>query len=493
MGFFFSSSELHAKLDALDKSQAIIEFDLEGNILTANGNFLKTVGYELSEIQGKHHSLFVTPEDKARSEYRSFWSSLVKGEFQNGEFKRIGKNGREVWLRASYNPILGKNGEPLKVIKFATDITAEKLHNANYEGQILAINRSQAVIEFTLDGTILMANENFLKTVGYSLDEIRGQHHRLFVLPEEQSSASYGDFWTSLARGEYRSGEYQRTGKNGRAIWLQASYNPILDMEGKPFKVVKFATDITAQVQERVRRESLQKEIDADLGNIASSVSEANMQSMNAASASTQVSNKVQAVAAGTDELAASVREISHQVSQALKISVEAVAQAQQTNGIVADLVAASQKIGEIVELIDSVAGQTNLLALNATIEAARAGEAGKGFAVVASEVKSLATQTARATTEINQQISGTQAKTREAASAIESIAATIARINDISAMIAAAVEEQAAVTQDMSANMQSAAEGVIAISTSTNEIARSTKVIDEAAKKVREASRALV
>ena len=486
-------SEARSKLEALDRSQAIIEFDLDGNILTANDNFLRTVGYELEEIRGRHHGLFLEPGYRTSREYRSFWASLAKGTHQTGEFRRLAKGGREIWLQASYNPVLGRRGKPIKIVKFATDVTAQKLQNADYEGQIQAIQKSQAVIEFDLDGVIVNANENFLKAVGYGLDEIQGKHHSLFVDPSVRESQEYRAFWEALARGKYQAGEYRRVGRDGRDVWLQASYNPILDMNGRPFKVVKFATDITTQITERTRRESLQRDIDSDLGGITASVSEASMQARGAASVSNEVSTKVQAVASGADELAASISEISRQVSQALTISLEAVAQAQQTNAIVGDLVSASQKIGEIVALIDNVAGQTNLLALNATIEAARAGEAGRGFAVVASEVKALAMQTARATEEIGAQIVGTQAMTREAAGAIEGIATTIARINEISAAIAAAVEQQAAVTQQMSANMQAAAEGVVAISTSTDEIARSTQFIDEAAKKVREASRALV
>nr|WP_210278759.1 PAS domain-containing methyl-accepting chemotaxis protein [Microvirga flocculans] len=489
----FIYSEARAKLDALDRSQAIIEFDLDGNILTANDNFLRTVGYELKEIQGRHHSIFLEPGDRSSNAYKTFWASLAGGAHRSGEFRRFAKGGREIWLQASYNPVLGRHGKPIKVIKFASDVTAQKLQNADYEGQIQAIHKSQAVIEFGLDGVIAKANDNFLKAVGYDLDEIQGRHHSLFVEPSYRDSAEYRAFWEALARGEYQAGEYRRVGKNGRDVWLQASYNPIFDMNGRLFKVVKFATDITLQVQERTRREVLQRDIDSDLGGISASVSEASSQALSAATASNEVSAKVQAVASGAEELATSINEISLQVSQALKVSMEAVAQAQQTNAIVEGLVSASQKIGEIVALIDRVAGQTNLLALNATIEAARAGPAGRGFAVVASEVKTLAMQTARATEEIGNQILGSQTMTQEAAGAIENIAATITRINEISAAIAAAVEQQAAVTQKMSANMQAAAEGVAAISSSTDEIARSTQFIDEAARKVREFSRTLV
>jgi methyl-accepting chemotaxis protein len=377
-------------------------------------------------------------------------------------------------------------------VKFATDVTEQKLRNAEFEGQITAIHRSQAVIAFTLDGTILTANDNFLAALGYGLDEIKGKHHSLFVDAATRDSAEYREFWASLGRGEFQAAEYKRVGKGGKEIWIQATYNPILDMNGKPFQVVKFATDITAQVQRRIRRAEVQKTIDAGLTEISDAVSVATQQAAGGASASTQVSSNVQAVAAGAEELAASVGEISQQVSHALTISVQAVQQANETNAIVSSLVTAAQKIGEVVTLIESIAAQTNLLALNATIEAARAGEAGRGFAVVASEVKNLATQTAKATEEIGAQIAETQTTTGKAVSAIETIAGTIAKLNEISATIAAAVEEQTAVTQEMSTNMQTAAEGVSSISGSMNDIARSTRLVDESTQKVREASRAL-
>ena len=239
------------QIAAIGRSQAVIEFSLDGTILSANENFLATVGYERHEVVGRHHGMFVEPAYRDNPEYRAFWSALSRGEHLTAEFKRVGKNGREIWLQASYNPILDLNGRPFKVVKYATDVTRAKLLNADHAGQIAAIGRSQAVIEFNLDGTILSANENFLSTVGYALDEVQGRHHSMFVSREDARSAEYREFWASLRHGEYLTGEFKRVGKNGREIWLQASYNPILDLNGQPFKVVKYATDITAQVQQR--------------------------------------------------------------------------------------------------------------------------------------------------------------------------------------------------------------------------------------------------
>ena len=492
MAFFSSGREAAAKLAALDRSQAIIEFEMDGTIVTANKNFLDTLGYTLEEIRGKHHSMFVEPSARDGADYRAFWDDLRRGQFRAAEYKRIGKGGKEIWIQASYNPLLGRDGKPFKVVKFATDITAEKLKNAEYQGQIAAIGKAQAVISFDLDGTILDANQNFLDALGYSLEEIRGQHHRMFVEPTYRESADYRAFWDALRQGRFQAAEYKRIGKGGKAIWIQASYNPIFDMSGRPFKVVKFATDITAEVNERHRRIELQKGIDAELGSITDAVSEASEQATSAASASTQTSSNVQAVASGAEELAHSVAEISRQVVHALEITNEAVGQAETTNTTITTLLAATQKIGEVVDLINSIAAQTNLLALNATIEAARAGEAGRGFAVVASEVKNLATQTSKATEEIGAQIAEVQGTTREAVGAISGISQTIARINEISTNIATAVEEQEAVTRDMSANMQVAAEGVETITRGMNEIATATRRVDEATRRVKEASRAL-
>jgi len=246
-------ADYEAQIAAISRSMAVIEFDLDGTVLTANDNFCRTLGYSLSEIQGKHHSIFVDPRHRESAEYREFWSRLKRGDYDAGEYKRIAKDGREVWIQASYNPIRDREGRPTKVVKYAADITRQATEMANFAGQVAAINKSNATIEFYLDGTIITANENFLATVGYSLPEIQGRHHSMFCEEEYARSAEYKEFWAKLNRGEFHSGEFKRLGKAGKVVYLQASYNPVYDRDGRLVKVVKYATDATALVN--LRRE----------------------------------------------------------------------------------------------------------------------------------------------------------------------------------------------------------------------------------------------
>jgi methyl-accepting chemotaxis protein len=241
-----ASGDLLAVYQALDRVQAIIEFELDGTVATANENFLQIFGYELDEVVGKHHRIFCDPEYVETPEYAAFWQKLGRGEYEAGEFKRLAKGGREIWLQSSYNPVFDKDGEPIRVVKFATDVTAAKLQTSEFQGKVRAIDRAQAVIEFELDGTVITANEHFLDIFGYSLDEIVGKHHRIFCDPGYVETPEYAAFWQKLGRGEYDSGEFKRLAKGGKEVWLQASYNPILDIDGRPRKVVKFATDVTA-------------------------------------------------------------------------------------------------------------------------------------------------------------------------------------------------------------------------------------------------------
>lgn len=427
------SLEDHGKMVAVDRSRAAIEFNLDGTIITANQNFLNVMGYSLAEICGNHHSMFVAPADQDTPAYRQFWANLTRGEYQTGEFKRIGKGGKEVWIHATYNPILDDEGNPLKVVKFASDITEQKVRTAYFAGQVDAIGKSQAVIEFNLDGTVQNANANFLNLMGYALPEIQGKHHSMFIVPEERGSADYQAFWAALRRGEHRSAEYQRIGKGGKQVWIQASYNPILDLNSQPYMVVKYATDVTAQVVGRMKNE--------------------------------RVRSMMESVAAGAEELNASVREISDTMAKSRDLAIAAVDKVDVADSQAQRLTTAAQAMSGIVELIGNITGQINLLALNATIESARAGEAGRGFAVVASEVKNLANQAKQATDKIAAEIGSLNGISSDVVSALTAIKQEIQGVSGYVTATATATEQQSVVTNEMSSSIQRAAAEAAAIS----------------------------
>ncbi|MDB5502310.1 MAG: methyl-accepting chemotaxis sensory transducer with Pas/Pac sensor [Tardiphaga sp.] len=418
--------EFSAKVTAIGRAQAVIEFAMDGTILTANENFLNALGYSLPEIQGKHHSMFVASNERDGAAYREFWADLNRGKFQAAEYKRIGKGGKEVWILATYNPILDQTGKPFKVVKYATDVTEQKLLTADLAGQIAAIGKSQAVIEFDMSGKVLTANDNFLRALGYSLGEIQGKPHSMFVDAAERDSSAYREFWAKLNRGEYQAAEYKRFGKHGKEVWIQASYNPILDLNGKPFKVVKYATDTTAQVIARMKSE--------------------------------RVRSMMETVAAGAEELNASVREISEAMMKSKDTALSAVGKVELADEQAQRLSSAAQAMSGIVELIGNITGQINLLALNATIESARAGEAGRGFAVVASEVKNLANQAKQATDKIGSEISSLNGISGDVVGALAAIKQEIQNVSEYVTATAAAVEEQSTVTSEMSSSMQRAA-----------------------------------
>ncbi|MEM1103702.1 MAG: PAS domain-containing protein, partial [Pseudomonadota bacterium] len=234
------SADFCGQIAAISKSQGIAEYDLSGKLLTANANFQEMMGYRLDEIEGKHHSLFVDAAHKDSAEYEHFWESFKRGQYQSGEYQRIAKGGEDVWVRASYNPIFGPNGKPFKVVTYASDVTEQTMRNADYRGQVEAIDKSQSLIEFNMDGMILSANQNFLSVMGYRMEDVKGKHHSIFVDASYTDSNDYRNFWAALGRGEYQAGEFRRVGRDGREIWIQATYNPILDPRGQPFKVVKF-------------------------------------------------------------------------------------------------------------------------------------------------------------------------------------------------------------------------------------------------------------
>ncbi len=370
------------------------------------------------------------------------------------------------------------------------DVVTEKLaleaRAADCTAQLEAIGRTQAVIEFAMDGTILTANANFLATMGYTLDEIRGKHHSMFVDETYRQSADYREFWASLNRGDFQSANYKRFGKGGKEVWIQAAYNPVLDADGKPVKVAKYATDITAAMQQKLATSqavaqtaetlaSSAEELTAVSQQISGNAEETLAQMNVVSSAAEQVSQSVQTVATATDEMTASITEIAKNAAEAARVATRAVEAAETTNATVSRLGDSSTEIGKVIKVITSIAQQTNLLALNATIEAARAGEAGKGFAVVANEVKELAKETAKATEEISQKIEAIQTDVGGAVGAIGEIGAIITQINDIASTIAGAVEEQAASTKEVARNVGEAARG-------SSEIAQNISGVAEAA-----------
>lgn len=397
-------------MDSLNRSQAVIEFEPDGVILCANENFLNTLGYTSDEIVGKHHSIFVDPIYARSKNYMSFWKALSAGEFQSAEYPRLGKGGKEIWIQATYNPIFDDEGNVIKVIKFATDITQQKVSQREIQ------NRSQAVIEFEPDGTIVHANELFTRTVGYSLEEIKGQHHRIFMQPEDAASPEYSVFWERLARGEFRHGEFRRVAKDGQELWLQGAYNPVFDKDGVVVRVVKGVIDITQQV--RSKRQA------GEVGNsIASSVS----------------------------EMSGAIEEISERLTRTASLAKDAESFAGVASEKVDDLNQSSTTISKVVDLIQDLADQTNLLALNATIEAARAGDAGRGFSVVASEVKALANQTGRATSDIRNSVEEIQKNIDEVVRSIEQITSGVTEVSVNTDSVAASVEEQTIVMSGLS------------------------------------------
>ena len=413
-----SSSDL--VLDAISRSQAVIEFTPDGHVLSANDNFLRALGYTLPEIQGKHHGMFCRSDEENSAAYKLFWKELSNGVFSAGEYERVKKNGESIWISASYNPVIAEDGRVEKIIKIAADITETKQRSIEQDALIDALSRSQAVIEFTPDGAVISANDNFLHVMGYSLDEIQGKNHRMFCDPEYSSSADYSKFWSQLKEGCHFAQRFKRKAKDGSDVWIQASYNPVLDKTGQTFKVIKIATDITSEMAQESQR---QKE--------ASMVGKT--------------------VAASATEMVSAIQEISRSVSRTAILANQSMQSAQSSIESTKQLQTCSNEIGSVVNVIQDLADQTNLLALNATIEAARAGEAGRGFSVVASEVKELAVGTSKATLTIKSNVSDIQSRISEFATKTKQIGDSISEVDENTKTVAAAIEQQSVTMGNLS------------------------------------------
>jgi len=524
---------LEAQVSAINRSQAVIEFDLSGNIVRANENFLGVVGYASHEIVGKHHSIFVDNDYAASAEYRLFWEKLRRGEFVSDKFRRIAKNGQDIWIQATYNPLLDAHGKPVGVIKFASDITAMEAKTRELESKVAAIGRSQAVIEFKLDGTILAANGNFLAATGYAENEVIGKHHSMFVDRDYANSTEYRHLWEKLNKGEFVADKFRRISKSGKEIWIQASYNPLFDGRGKPFKVVKFATDVTAVEEERKSAEERgarriaekQGHLVESLGNALRQLSEGNLTfrldepfapeyerlradycsavdrlqdtmrgvTENAgavrsgagelARASDDLSRRTEQQAAAIEQTAAALGEITSTVQKAAagareanKAVITAKSDAQDGGEIVQRAVSAmgqiedsARKVAHIIGVIDEIAFQTNLLALNAGVEAARAGDAGRGFAVVASEVRALAQRSADAAKEIKSLILTSSQQVEAGAKLVGDTGQALGRIVN-------RVTEIATLVNDIARGAEQQAEGLHQINTAISEMDQVTQ-----------------
>ncbi|HLN26727.1 MAG TPA: methyl-accepting chemotaxis protein [Gemmataceae bacterium] len=494
-------ADLAGQVAAIGKSMAVIEFNLDGSILNANENFLKTLGYTLDEIKGRHHSMFVDEAFRQSYEYKEFWAKLGRGEFQAGEFKRIAKGGREVWIQASYNPILDLNGRPFKVVKYASDITAVvkfkieagrmtsmleqapiNIMFADRDLKIQYMNPASAKTLKTLESMLPVKVEQI---IGQSVDIFhkRPEYQRKILsdpsnLPHQANISLGEDTLNLLVSPVYD--------QNKSYLGAMVTWEVITDklaMQQREKEMTENLRVVLSKVAENsASMAAASEELSAVSTQMSANAEETSAQANVVSAASEQVSKNTQTVATGIEEMSASIKEIAKNATEAARVATGAVKVAESTNTTIGKLGESSAEIGKVIKVITSIAQQTNLLALNATIEAARAGEAGKGFAVVANEVKELAKETAKATEDISQKIEAIQGDTKGAVSAIAQISTVIAQINDISNSIASAVEEQTATTNEISRNVAETSKGTAEIAQNITSVAQAARSTSEGA-----------
>lgn len=500
MGLFGANKLKDEYYEAVNNNYAVISFKIDGTILEANNNFLQALGYTLSEIVGKHHKIFCDESYVNSLTYKEFWNNLSKGYVQTADFKRFKKDGSVIFIRASYSPIKDSGGKVYKVMKFAQDITEQKLQELYFEGQLNAISKSQAVIEFNMDGTIISANENFLHTVGYTLEEIQGKHHKIFCDAVYQSSSDYIQFWKDLNKGEFKGGEFHRIGKNEQEIWIQATYNPIFDINNKPYKVVKYATNITDRKRKMFEIEESIKHLSESLSKLSSSSN--NMQ--NEAQATVQNSEKIlnrivpinDSVSNITSQIETMLNAISKIVessSHANQISTQAQQKSKETTSDMLKLNEESQKIGETINIITQIAFQTNILSLNAAVEAATAGEAGKGFAVVAQEVRNLATRSDEAAKEITSAIESIQTLIQASLNSINTIDSTIETISEVSSKMTNIIHETQSISHSVASITNEASSDLNNITVGMDDLVKSAELSGSESNKNANVSKELI
>ncbi|TMV89677.1 PAS domain S-box protein [Thioclava sp. BHET1] len=472
--FHLRRRDNRSQVDALSRSMAVIEFDLTGKVLNANTQFLDAMGYRLEEIKGKHHRIFMPEGEAEGPQYDAFWSDLSKGASRNGQVRRVTKSGEICWLQSTYETLIDPEGRPFKVVKYAFDITSVKNMEAESRAKIDAIEKVQAVIEFDPQGTILEANALFCGVMGYTRDEIVGQKHRMFVEDDYAKSAEYTEFWEELRAGKTLARQYRRVGKGGRLIFIDASYNPIMDASRRVVKVVKFAVDMTtSQLAIEQVGGALSKMAEGDLsarietnlgpmddirtifnraleqveraiGSVCEGAAEVVREAQAIRASSNELSRRTETQAATLEQSAAALEQLTGSVSGSTELTNSARGQVGSAaeeadhsarivdNAIVAmnEIAASSQKISSITGVIDDIAFQTNLLALNAGVEAARAGDAGRGFAVVASEVRALAQRSSEAAKEIADLLVNSERQVSEGVDLVDKTGAALKRIN---------------------------------------------------------------